>query len=325
MTTASAALPSQDRDTTAILLKAALICLVAHSILSAFSAFAFATFLSPPLPAWLATPTNAKAYAIGYQWGGQTTVVLGALAGILHAMGRLGSRTALTIFGVSFTVSLGSELLGTYTGLPFGVYGYTNLLGYKILDLVPFNIPTSWFFMLYASLAICARLLPAKDDATSRWWWALMAGVVLTAWDVSMDPAMVKTRHWIWSIPDLSGESAFAQFIGREMFYGMPLTNWLGWLLTGIIVARLMLMIVPPTRWARDVAPSRFPLVLYGVNGLLPIAICLRQDMPWAGVLGFIAMAIPLGLAWRAGAPAVAPAPARGGSLDMRSVAVAGD
>ncbi len=325
MTTASAALPSQDRDTTAILLKAALFCLVAHSILSAFSAFAFATFLSPPLPAWLATPTNAKAYAIGYQWGGQTTVVLGALAGIMHAMGRLGSRTALTIFGVSFTVSLGSELLGTYTGLPFGVYGYTNLLGYKILDLVPFNIPTSWFFMLYASLAICARLLPAKDDATSRWWWAFMAGVVLTAWDVSMDPAMVKTRHWIWSIPDLSGESAFSQFIGREMFYGMPLTNWLGWLLTGIIVARLMLMIVPPTRWARDVAPSRFPLVLYGVNGLLPIAICLRQDMLWAGVLGFIAMAIPLGLAWRAGAPAAAAVPVRGGSLDMRSIAVAGD
>jgi hypothetical protein len=65
--------------------------------------------------------------------------------------------------------------------------------------------------------------------------------------------------------------------------------------------------------------------VLYGVNGLLPIAICLRQDMPWAGVLGFIAMAIPLGLAWRAGAPAVAAAPTRNGSLDMRRVAVAGD
>jgi putative membrane protein len=315
--------PARDGATT--LLKAALVCLVAHAVLSTFSAFAFATFLSPPLPAWLSTPANARAYAIGYQWGGQTTVVLGAFAGILHAMGKLGARTALTIFAVSFTVSLGSELLGTSTGLPFGVYGYSGLLGYKILDLVPFNIPTSWFFMLYASLAISARLLPAKDDFVSRWWWAFIAGVVLTAWDVSMDPAMVKTVHWSWNIPDLSGEPAFFQFIGRPIFYGMPLTNWLGWLLTGIIVARLMLAIVPPTTWARQVAPSRFPLVLYGVNGLLPIAICLRQGMIWAGVLGFIAMALPLGLAWRAGAPAPVADPVRRGALGMPGVAVAGD
>ncbi len=314
-----------DRDQTASLLKIAGVCLVVHAVLSAFSAFAFATFLSPPLPDWLRTPQNMKVYAIGYAWGGQTTVVFGALAGILHAMGKLGSRTGLTIFGVSFVVSLGSELLGTYTGLPFGVYAYSGLLGYKILDLVPFNIPTSWFFMLYASLAICGRLLRAKDDSTSRWWWALIAGLVLTAWDVSMDPAMVKTNHWMWSVPDLSGAPAFQQFIGREMFYGMPLTNWLGWLLTGILVARLMLAIVPPTTWARAVAPSRFPLVLYGVNGLLPIAICFRQDMFWAGLLGLIAMAIPLGLALRAGAPALAEARATRGSLGLRDVAVAGD
>lgn len=323
MTILTSPSPLGDRAVSSLVVRVALFSLAAHAVMSAFSAFAFATFLSPPLPAWLSTPTNAKVYAIGYQWGGQTTVVLGALAGILHAVGSLGATRALSIFGVSFVVSLGSELLGTSTGLPFGVYSYTSLLGYKILDLVPFNIPTSWFFMLYASLAICGRLLQAKDDSTSKWWWALVAGVVLTAWDVSMDPAMVKTRHWVWDIPDLSSASAFSQFIGREMFYGMPLTNWLGWLLTGIVVARLMLMIVPPSTWARSVAPSSFPLVLYGVNGLLPIAICLRQDMVWAGVLGFLAMAIPLGLAIRAGAPGAQRSTLRG--LGVQDVALAGD
>jgi uncharacterized membrane protein len=317
--------PTVERDGSSTLARVALLCLASHAVMSAFSAFAFATFLSPPLPAWLNSPTNAKAYALGYQWGGQTTVVLGALAGILHAMRRLGTASALTLFAVSFTVSLGAELLGTSTGLPFGEYGYSGLLGYKILDLVPFNIPTSWFFMLYASLAITARLLPAKDDAVSRWWWALIGGLVLTAWDVSMDPAMVKTVHWSWSVPDLSGEPAFIRFIGTPFFYGMPLTNWLGWLLTGIIVARLMLAIVPPSRWAREVAPSRFPLVLYGLNGLLPIAICLRQDMVWAGVLGFLAMALPLGLAWRAGAPASVPDPRGPVRRGVSSVALAGD
>ncbi len=320
----SSAAPA-DRDQSATFLRIALILLGIHVVLSAFSAFAFATFLSPPLPAWLLTPENMKVYAIGYAWGGQTTVVAGAIAGILHAMGKLGTRTALTIFGVSFAVSLGAELLGTSSGLPFGVYSYTSLLGYKILDLVPFNIPTSWFYMLYASIAICGRLLPAKDDGVSRWYWALMAGLVLTAWDVSMDPAMVKTQHWIWDIPDLSSASAFSQFIGREMFYGMPLTNWLGWLLTGIIVARLMLAIVPPSTWARQVSPSRFPLLLYAVNGLLPIAICFRQDMPWAGVLGFIAMAIPVALAIRAGSPVAADSRPSRGQAGLGDAVMAGD
>jgi hypothetical protein len=65
--------------------------------------------------------------------------------------------------------------------------------------------------------------------------------------------------------------------------------------------------------------------VLYGVNGLLPIAICLRQDMIWAGVLGFIAMALPLGLALRAGSPARDTATKPRGTVSLGDVAVAGD
>jgi putative membrane protein len=49
------------------------------------------------------------------------------------------------------------------------------------------------------------------------------------------------------------------------------------------------------------VAPSNFPLVLFAVNGILPIAICFSHDMALAGVLGTVAMAIPLGAAIRAG------------------------
>ena len=182
---------------------------------------------------------------------------------------------------------------------PFGAYEYSSQLGYKIGGKVPFNIPTSWFYMLVASLAICARILPAKDDRTSKWWWAFVGGVVLTLWDVSMDPAMVKTNHWFWEMGTLADRHPFVRFIGAPIFYGMPLTNWLGWLLTGVLVARAMLAVVPPTVWAAKIAPHRLPFVLYAVNGLLPIAICLRWDMVPAGILGFIAMAVPLWAALR--------------------------
>jgi putative membrane protein len=299
-------------------MRLAFACLLVHGSLSIFSGIAFATFLSPPFPNWLQTPTNQQIMAFGFKWGGQTTVVFGALAGLLHSVGKFGRKTALLVFIASFGISLGSELLGTSTGLPFGPYGYTNQLGYKILGLVPFNIPTSWFFMLYCSLAICGRLLPAKDDGISRWWWALIAGFVLTAWDVSMDPAMVASVHWLWYLPPTEGMPLWQNILIGGHFYGMPLTNWLGWLLTGIIVSRVMLSIVPPSKWAKNVSPSNFPLGLYAVNAVLPLGICLGRGLWMAFVLGAIAMAIPLGLALR-------KRPGRVASVTTRSSGTVGD
>ena len=275
------------------------LALVGHVALLVFSGIAFATFLAPPAPAWLQTPANQRVAAFMFMFGGQTTVVLGAIAGLFHAANRLSWRAAAWIFVVGFSISLAAELMGTTTGYPFGPYSYTTQLGYLIGGKVPFNIPTSWFYMLYASLAICGRVLRAGDDSRTRWRWAAVAAVVLTAWDVAMDPAMVATTHWVWQLPSMEGASPIRRLVQTGFFYGMPLTNWLGWLLTGFLVARAMLAIVPPSGWATRVAPSRLPLVLYAANGVLPLLICIGRGMWWAVLLGTAAMGIPLLLAMR--------------------------
>lgn len=306
---ADVALALPDPRVSARLVRAATVCLAFHAALSLFSAVAFATFLSGAPPAWLAEPANQRALQIGWTFGPATTVVLGALAGLLHAAGRLGARRATLIFVLGFAFSLTAELSGTHTGYPFGPYSYSGLLGYKVLGLVPFNIPTSWFFMLYCSLAICGRLFGVRDSSfvvgrgggREKWAWAVTAGVILTAWDVSMDPAMVRTAHWMWHLTPAAQQTWWQHVFVSDLFYGMPLSNWLGWLLTGTIVARVMLAIVPPALWTRRVSPTTFPLVLYAVNGILPITICARYGMTWAAVLGALAMGVPLVLAVRAG------------------------
>jgi putative membrane protein len=305
--------------------------LVVHALSNAISAVAFATILVEPYPAFLARPEWLGLLNFGLKWGGQITVVLGAVAGAAFTARVLGQRAAWTVFVVTFALSLGAELAGTHWGVPFGAYAYSDRLGYKILDLVPFNIPASWFYMIVGCLAICARLLPAKDDATSRWWWAFVTGLCLTAWDVLLDPAMVKTYHWIWSTPDLTAAPAWQRFIGDPRIYGMPITNWLGWLLTGTLVSRGALAVVPPSTWALALKPWRFPLVLYGVNGLLPLAICLFQGMVPAGIAGALVMGLPLWAAWRresAGGMVVggaAASPTAGGRPVTARVATAGD
>ncbi|MEJ7809053.1 MAG: carotenoid biosynthesis protein [Gemmatimonadaceae bacterium] len=259
-----------------------------HVAIILFSTLALVTFLAGTPPAFMQTPLAAKVYPIGFKFSGPTYVVLGALAALAHAAGKFGWRRALGLLAVGVLLSLGAELTGTSTGLPFGDYSYTEMLGYRIAGLVPYPIPLSWFFMIYCCLAICGRLLPAHDSADTRMRWALVAGLVLVAWDVSMDPAMsYATAHWRWHQPGF--------------FYGMPFLNWVGWYLTGTLVARAMLAIVPPSGFAGQVSPTTFPLILYAVNGVMPVALVARREMWWAFVPGLLAMAIPVALAIRAG------------------------
>jgi uncharacterized membrane protein len=261
--------------------------LVAHILLIAFSTVALTTIVAGPLPVSLQSGIPAEIYRLGWRFSGPTYVVLGAAAALLHAGGHLGWRRAGGMFAAACLLSLGAELLGTTTGIPFGAYQYTTLLGYRIGGHVPFPIPLSWFFMIYSALAISGCVLPGRDDRRTRVLWAAVAGAILTAWDVAMDPAMSNaTKHWIWDTPGA--------------YFGMPLTNWLGWWATGSLIALVMLAITPPAVWRRDVSPSRLPLALYAINGVLPIALCARHGLWGAAALGAIAMGVPLALALRA-------------------------
>jgi len=261
--------------------------LVGHVALIVFSTAAMLTILNGAPSAALQSEPAATIMRVAWKYSGPTYVVLGALAALLHAAWAFGARRGVALFVAAAGIALGTELLGTSTGFPFGDYEYTSLLGYRIMGQVPFPIPISWFYMLYCALAMCARLLSARNDERHRWVWAISAALMLTAWDVAMDPAMVQTAHWVWHEPGA--------------FYGMPLSNWIGWFFTGLIIARVMVAIVPPTHVATRNSREWLPLALYAANGIMPIAICLRDGLWWAAALGAVAMATPLALSLRAG------------------------
>jgi putative membrane protein len=264
--------------------------LAAHVVLILFATVALTTFLVGPPPPWLRTEMAARIYPVAWALTGPTYVALGALAALAHAGALFGWRRALLLLVLGVTISLGGELLGTSTGFPFGDYLYTTLLGWRVAGLVPFPIPLSWFYMLYACLAIVGRLLPARDGWGMRAAWAAAAGLALTAWDVSLDPAMsYATKHWVWLQPG--------------SFYGMPLVNLFGWWLTGTVVALAMLAVVPPRAVASRLAPTRLPLWLYAINGVMPVAMCARHGLWWAAILGLATMAAPLWMAARRPAP----------------------
>lgn len=267
-----------------------------------FSTVAMVTILASPPGDWATREPAMTVMRWSFALAGPVYVVIGALAALAFCASTLGAARALLLGGAASVLALGAELAGTSTGLPFGEYAYSGMLGPRILDLVPVPIPLSWFYMLVGSLVIVARL--ARPGARhSPWRWSAAAGALMVAWDISMDPAMVSTGHWRWGAGDMFRNaglpSPVVTFFTHGAFYGMPLSNWAGWFLTATLIARVMLALVPPPTVRESLAPSRLPILLYLANGVMPVALCVRDGFWWAAIGGTAAMAVPAALALR--------------------------
>jgi uncharacterized membrane protein len=147
------------------------------------------------------------------------SILLAFCFSILHAGQREGARRAILLVVIIFVTGLAFESVGVATGLVYGPYHYTDQLGPKFLGLVPFLIPLAWTMMMYPSLVIADRLISKKWTRVARWVAvAALGGVVMTAWDVAMDPMMVLGGNWVWDV--------------KGAYFGVPLQNYWGWWLT---------------------------------------------------------------------------------------------
>ncbi|WP_202225237.1 gamma-carotene 1'-hydroxylase CruF [Okeania sp. KiyG1] len=201
-------------------------------------------------------PVGQTAFQWSMAGGGATYIIFGALAVALYSMRNLGIGTTLAFMLPSVFLSLSSELLGTSTGFPFGDYAYLNGLGYKIAGLVPFTIPLSWFYMGLVCYLLARCGLQVKSSSSwLRHVGAIATGaVLLTAWDLVLDPAMSQAPFPFWTFQE------------EGSFFGMPYRNLLGWVGTGAIY-----MSVAAWFWRKKtISLSRqelnLPLITYLVN-----------------------------------------------------------
>lgn len=204
------------------------------------------------------------------------TTLVGLAFALLHAGQRLGWKRALAFLGLVFGVSLLFETVGVATGLVYGPYHYTDKLGPRFLGLVPYLIPAAWFMMSYPSFVIADRLVPAGWKHGARLLAvAALGGLVMTAWDLVMDPVMVAGGHWVW---DVAGD-----------YFGIPLQNFWGWWLTVFVTFVLFLSI--PGRLSRSAAAfDRLALVSYLVTEFGIVSVTLVAGAGDLALIGFFAM-----------------------------------
>ena len=166
-------------------------------------------------------------------------VLLLAAAGASHAAMHRGVAWAATLYGTTAAIGLAVEAVGTATGYPFGEYRYGDSLGPMVLD-VPLLIPLAW------CMAVYPMLLLARGLATRRAHVVLIGAWTITAWDLFLDPQMVGEGHWRFAdpTPALPGSP------------GIPLTNYAGWFLTGLLIFWVLDHLPRTTRRRPDAAPA---------------------------------------------------------------------
>ena len=225
------------------------------------------TFISLPIVRWtLGDGSLRTGIEIGVLvQAGTVTVLLG------RAWSR---RRLLATLAAVIILAWGAEFLGSRTGFPFGRYHYTDLLQPQ-LGGVPLLIPFAWLMMLPPSWAIASIISPPpsgrKGEGTGLGV-ALLSSLAMTAWDLFLDPQMVAWGFWAWEEP--SG------------YFGIPWTNYLGWLLVTFVVT----LVIRP----RDLPVG--PLVaVYALTWFLEsFGQLFFWGLPGPAVCGFLGMGVIL-------------------------------
>ncbi len=210
-------------------------------------------------------------------------VVPPATFALVHGSILYGVR-GMSVFVVS-CLGVGSvcESLSLRTGFPFGHYYFTGLMGPKLFQ-VPILLILAYLGIGYCSWVLALLILGYRSRPFARSGVIsvpLLAGVTMLAWDFSMEAIWSTVdRAWIWR--------------DGGPFYGVPVSNFLGWYLTAFLFYQVFALycarsLMKPAPCSRNY--WRAAIVCYGIcacgnllifkNGLFPAGVTDASGRRW--------------------------------------------
>ena len=174
-------------------------------------------------------------------------------------------------FGILFALGVYALLLESsaiHTGFPYGDFIYNDVLGEKVFGLTPWTVAFAWPPIILLAYWFARNLCNANQKFKILLSTAIGAMLV----DLVLDPAAVNLGFWQWREPGF--------------YYGVPLVNFLGWILSCFIGA-----IILHRLWGKKSVPQSL-----GYSGLAILwfwtwaNVFMLQIVP--AVVGFALLAI---------------------------------
>ncbi len=203
---------------------------------------------------------------------------------LVHGAMFYRTRGILVFFAICLVVGNIVENVGVRTGFPFGSYYFTDLMGPKLFA-VPVQLGLAYLGMAYLSWTLARVILgnmrsPVTGSRTVTL--PLIAAFIMVAWDFSQDPVWSTVLHlWIWP--------------QGGVYFGVPVSNFLGWYLTVYVFYQLFALYLQGRSTNPDPLPPGYwnvAILFYAVSAVGNILLVIPR--PIVSVVSY-----PSGTLWK--------------------------
>lgn len=193
-------------------------------------------------------------------------VVLFAIPSFWATRRWLGWRDAVVLWSLLGIYALLIESLAIFTGFPYGHFGYSELLGAKLFGVTPWTVFLAWTPLIIGANAI------ARTVIRNLFVRILATAAIATAFDLVLDPGAVKLGFW--------------QYAGEHWYYGVPASNFVGWLISGsiaaVVIEIFLARVKPILPTPVQLASSAFLIVFFWTM------IAVFGGLLWPAVIGAV-------------------------------------
>lgn len=203
-------------------------------------------------------------------WPMALLLVATALATVVSLCRQLPVQNVLLGATIIAVIGTLAHTIGAATGIPFGPFQYTAAAGPRVLKLAAWPMAPLWIIAVLSSRGVARLILRPWRKLHNYGFWLIALTVVLTVvFDAVLEPvASVVKRYWVWQPTRIPLTWA-----------GTPLTNFLGWLLTTLLIMAFVTPALIDKR-ARPThrAPDYHPLIVWLLGlGLFALNAALNQ------------------------------------------------
>ncbi len=194
------------------------------------------------------------AFAGSPQLGTGVVALCGCVLLALHSTQRYGAKNVIVFVVVAYVISTIMEETSVLTGFPFGNYHYNAALTFDTdssltfgnavpwIDQVPIVVGVMYIAVCYFSWSTACIILDHADERLGESTFdtvalPLVAAFIMCQFDLVQDP-VTSTYGLIWIWEDGGG------------VFGVPLVNFLGWLLTAYLIMQVFALYLRHTQKA---------------------------------------------------------------------------
>lgn len=141
----------------------------------------------------------------------------------------LGWKNGIILLAALSAYALIIETFAIITGFPYSEFYYNDLIGFKLFGYTPFTVPFAWLPLFLGSLYLASTLKISRVKMKT-WQILIVSTILVVLTDIVLDPAAVALKFWIWK--------------DYGVFYGVPLMNFAGWVLSGFLASLISILVL---------------------------------------------------------------------------------